>query len=257
MSGSKVLTNHAPRGSQDPAGDYERLGLNLAKRIKKTLKPKKGQAILDIGCGSGRVVLGLHKVLKSFRYLGYDIRLADILHAKSNVTSNNVDSQFVHFDFYNERYNQKGRIKDIKHYHFPSASKTFDHALATSFFTHTNTEMTRRCLTELKRVLKPGGTAYLTFFILGKNNAKSGRSNRKYVLEFESGVWAGDPTHILQSVAYEQKVLLQLLKDAELTVKHFIQGEWRGDAQDSFDPKLKKTGKFKIASSQDILIVKA
>ncbi|MEM6554341.1 MAG: class I SAM-dependent methyltransferase [Pseudomonadota bacterium] len=257
MANDKSIVRHVPRGSLNPEDDYRKSGDDLAGRIKATLLPKEGCSFFDIGCGSGRVAGGMLRTLPPFRYVGFDIRLSDILNAKSAITSENSDIQFIHLDFYNERYNTNGRIKDLSQYSFPAPSKSFDHAIATSFFTHTNTNMTQRCLKELRRVLKPGGTAYLTFFVFGEEMIQSSESNRQYSLEFEPQVWAADPDHLLQAVAFEQQKLIEMLAAAALKSEKFIRGEWRGKEPDRFADFLCLDPDTDIRSSQDILIVRA
>ncbi|MEM9572644.1 MAG: class I SAM-dependent methyltransferase [Pseudomonadota bacterium] len=257
MENDKSIVRHVPRGSSNPEGDYRKSGDDLANRIQATLAPSEGCSFFDIGCGSGRVAGGMLRTIPSFRYVGFDIRLSDILNAKSAITSENSDIQFVHLDFYNERYNAKGRIKNLSHYSFPAPSKSFDHAIATSFFTHTNTEMTQRCLKELRRVLKPGGTAYLTFFVFGEDMVQSSESNRQYSTEFEPHVWAADPDHLLQAVAFEQSKLIEMLGAADLKSEKFIRGEWRGKNPEQFADALNLDNDTDIRSSQDILIVRA
>jgi len=112
-------------------------------------------------------------------------------------------------------------------------------------------------LMELRRVLKPGGTAYLTFFVFGEEMVQSSESNRQYSTEFEPQVWAADPDHLLQAVAFEQNKLIQMLEVADLKSEKFIRGEWRGKNPERFADALNLDEDIKIRSSQDILIVRA
>jgi len=254
-----ILRSHAPRGTNDPAGEYRKLARVMAERIITLVDFSNNPSVIDIGCGAGRVAMGLHEVLrKNFSYIGFDIRYRDILFARENITREILDYQFVHLDFFNDRYNNKGRITGTENYYFPALSGAFDIAIATSFFTHVDSAMAQKCLNEIFRTLKPGGTGFLTFFIMGNKGFKGENTNRKFVKEFEPGCWTGDPENVYQSVMFDSTLLQEMIAKAGLEIELTNPGLWRGrDIVEEFNPKMNANNNLKqLSSSQDIVVIK-
>jgi cyclopropane fatty-acyl-phospholipid synthase-like methyltransferase len=75
-------------------------------------------------------------------------------------------------NLYNANYNPRG-ILDPTMFQFPTSGARFDVALAVSVFTHLLPETATHYIQELARVMKPGGRALLTFFLLN-DSARSG-----------------------------------------------------------------------------------
>src|SRR5206468_983780 len=71
--------------------------------------------------------------------------------------------RFHHADVYNSVYNPSARRRP-RAYRFPFADATFDFAFLTSVFTHLLPHDAAHYLSELARVLRPGGRLFATFF---------------------------------------------------------------------------------------------
>lgn len=255
-----TIAAHIPAGHADPENEFRRLGQVLAGRILSEVELNENAAIIDIGCGGGRVATGLSLIApRGTRYLGFDIRPRDINFARYFVSSENRDFQFVHLDFFNHRYNPTGGVRHLEDYFFPAPSDSFDLAIATSFFTHVDREMADRCLSETARVLKAGAQAYLTFFIYNQDYKAASKTQRQFSLEFQPGVWAGSSADVLQSVAFDSVMLLEMIAASGLTIERTLLGAWRGRRttavlEDAY--QLSAPADVSDRQSQDVIIVR-
>lgn len=110
---------------------------------------KDGMAVLDFGCGSGRVAHFLSKKIEIPEYLGTDIVQALLDYAKSKTPS--------HF-----RY--------VKHHalNIPADDETFDLAYAFSVVTHLLQAESYLYMKDVHRTLKPGGIFVVSFLELAE-----------------------------------------------------------------------------------------
>jgi SAM-dependent methyltransferase len=128
-------------------GDFRERGATLAALlVRNGLEPH--HHVLDIGCGIGRVALGLTNVLSAEgRYDGFDIDARAIHWCTSHLTPRFPNFRFTHA------------------HGFPYADATFDFAFATSVLTHLELPEATRYVAEARRVLKPGGILLATLFL--------------------------------------------------------------------------------------------
>lgn len=115
----------------------------IIEELEKTLGPLAGKNILDIGSGSGGLALGLSRTGAHVTGIDIEPALSDIARARVENEPNRPD--FVLYD---------GR-------HMPFEDNVFDLAVCCSVFEHMDDP--GAVLTEIERVLKPGGYFYLTF----------------------------------------------------------------------------------------------
>jgi len=100
---------------------------------------------LDLGCGLGR-----HSML--FGQHGFDVHALDISEAAINKTREWAEELGLSVDC---------KVGDMLH--LPYANGSIDCILCKNVISHTDTNGVRQAISELLRVLKPGGECYLTF----------------------------------------------------------------------------------------------
>ena len=122
--------------------------------------------ILDIGCGPGRLPIGILDVLETVRgYEGIDVVSDCIEWGRRWIAADHPEFRFTHRNVYNERYNPKGsrRLDDRFGFDFPDGH--FDMIYLYSVFSHMQIEDIRVYLRELRRVLAPTGRIFLTAYL--------------------------------------------------------------------------------------------
>lgn len=126
----------------------------------------RNSAVLEIGCGLGRIAFPLRYVLSADgSYEGFDI-----CHDKIEFLEQTFHVAYPHFrftwsDVQNTQYNPNGRIRAAD-YRFPYPSGAFDIVYAASVFTHLLPAAAENYCREAARVLKPGGRCLFSFFLL-------------------------------------------------------------------------------------------
>ena len=105
--------------------------------------------ILDFGCGSGRVLRWMHERFPTPRYFGTDIDTEAIAWAQTHLT-------FASFETNGGQ--PPSRFEDSQ----------FDFAYSISVFTHLDEHHYRQWMSEMHRLLKPGG--YLLMTVHGPSN---------------------------------------------------------------------------------------
>ena len=130
----------------------ERCGLTASTRL------------LDLGCGYGRLALGLVERFGSLTYQGVDVDRHAIAWCRRHVAPRSGGFSFLHLDLANPRYNPGGdRIGEG--YRLPFGDGSFDLAYLFSVFSHMDAGEVAVYLRELARLLAPGGRVFLTAFV--------------------------------------------------------------------------------------------
>jgi ubiquinone/menaquinone biosynthesis C-methylase UbiE len=143
------------------SGEFMKTGEEFLKHFKKIGGLKSSNIVLDIGSGVGMMALPLARYLDTNKgeYYGFDIDKRGV-----NWCKNNISIKYPHFNF---------KYVDIHNkFVFPYKNGMFDFVFATSVFTHMPLDQIGQYLNEIKRVLKPGGKIFLTFFSLDKVKEK-------------------------------------------------------------------------------------
>ncbi len=132
----------------------EHCGLNSKSRI------------LEIGCASGRLPVGLMSTDQSIeRYVGIDVDVEAVRWCERWIASEHSKFQFVHIDVHNERYNPKGAIHLDDRFRFEVADQSCDIIYLYSVFTHMEIDDVKVYLREFKRILAPAGKVFLTAYL--------------------------------------------------------------------------------------------
>lgn len=123
-------------------------------------------AVLDLGCGIGRLAYGLTKMLEpQGSYVGVDIVERAIDWMKAEYGPRYPNFKFHHLDVHNSAYNPKGKkMTDEIDFDFLGGQK-FDVVVLVSVFTHLYPVHVRHYLKLIRSILKPDGRLFATAFI--------------------------------------------------------------------------------------------
>ena len=189
---------------------YVRSSENEAKRLIENFGIQKNDHVVDIGCGQGRLPIGLLRVLGNVHYTGLDIDKYAIQWCKKHIERINPSYHFEHLDLYNERYNNKGK-KFGREFLFDMPSKSVDVVYLFSVFSHTTEEDMRTYLRDFKRILKDGGGVFFTTFVEeGVPDFEINPPN--YKLDCDG------PLHV---VRYEKSYLMSILGEYGYEIQKF------------------------------------
>jgi SAM-dependent methyltransferase len=122
---------------------------------------KPGNKVLDLGCGNGRFATVLCE--KNVYYFGLDPCEKSIEFCRS-AFANYPNIKFGFIDVWNKEFNPNGQSKP-ENYKFPLKDESFDDIIVYSVFTHLqNLATAQNYAKEIRRVLKPGGKLFCTWY---------------------------------------------------------------------------------------------
>jgi ubiquinone/menaquinone biosynthesis C-methylase UbiE len=187
--------------------------------------------VLDVGCGVGRMAIALTSFLSpGSEYWGLDITKSGIQWCQKEITGRYPNFHFEWCDVYNKVYNSTGKQR-AKAYTFPFADGIFDFVFLTSVFTHMLPPDFEHYLSEVSRVVKPGGTCLATFFLLNDESKQllaAGSSTQQFADEID-GCRVADKNMPEAAVAYDEGRVRQLYtKFGFHSDTKFFYGAWCG-----------------------------
>jgi len=162
---------------------------------------------LDFGCGPGRLAVGLIASGWSGTYLGVEVNQRHVHWATESITSHFPHFRFVHVDAANDRYNPAGSQTPS----LPSEDASIDLIAAFSVFTHMVSDDIKTYLEEFRRILSPGGRAFITVFMA------EGVPD-----ETENPPWFGNWTGRLHCVLYSTDYLKCLISTTGMTLERVL-----------------------------------
>ena len=136
-------------------------GIREANRLIKYFNLNSDSSVLDVGCGPGRLPIGILNTLKIKHYHGVDVEKKTIEWCTKNIQADNF--QFSHLDVYNGRYNIGGKVLDDSFF-FPT-NRCFDIIYLYSVFTHMITSDIEIYLREFDWLLRKKGGIFMTVFV--------------------------------------------------------------------------------------------
>lgn len=210
-------------------GDFTAVGEEFLGHFRKLGGLAPTDDVLDIGCGAGRMAIPLTRFLDGGSYRGFDV-MAPLVHScRRRIGSRFPAFHFDHLDVYNGKYNPGGSIPPDE-LRFPYDDDAFDFAFATSVFTHMLRQDVARYLGELARVLRPGGCALVTWYLLGDETRRLVEDGRASISfrEVEDGHWVMDPKEPEAAVGYDEDDVRALHAAAGLELVTVRHGTWRG-----------------------------
>ena len=146
-------------------GDFVAVGAQFLQYFRDLASLKKTDMVLEIGCGVGRMAVALTRWLEPPAvYEGFDTVASSIDWCQNHISRRYGHFHFQHIDVRNTFYNPTGQLS-AHELRFPFDDRRFDVVIATSVFTHLQPSSTLRYLSESRRVLRPNGRLFATWFM--------------------------------------------------------------------------------------------
>jgi SAM-dependent methyltransferase len=220
----EVLTSYASKRN------FKRAGRRFLKAAADSgLEPH--HRVLDVGCGPGRFAVALSDYLNGQgSYVGLDVSRPAIDICNRWIGSQLPQFDFVWADVVNARYNEQASESGAE-YRFPFDDASFDFAFSNSLFTHLLPGDTRHYISEIGRVLKPGGRTLNTIFLLNDEaNALLAGDNPAHEVPYEvDGVArVKDPKRPEAWIAVEEDFVRDAHRLAGLRIEEIRYGAWPG-----------------------------
>ena len=181
------------------------------KRLVEHFQCNVKSRVLDIGCGMGRLPIGILRNIGEIDYTGIDVDHFSIYWCKRFIAKHHPSFKFHHLSVYNERYNEKG-IKIDGDFRFDIAGSSVDIIYLFSVFSHTTEEDMRIYLKEFNRILKENGSVFFTTFVEEKVQDIT-YNPENYSLK------CSGPLHI---VRYEKDYIFSIIKEYGFTIVNFM-----------------------------------
>jgi len=185
-------------------------------------------AVLDIGCGGGRMAAALLYYLAEGSYVGFDVHKPSIEWCRKAIAPRHQRFDFQVFDLDNPIYNPSKH--SAAEFAFPYAENSFDFAIATSLFTHMFMGEVANYLRQAFRVLRPGGALFCTAFLLTPSSVAEMLRNRgavKFLAEHQ-GSLINVPERPAAAVAHFAEPLLAQATLAGFVPERHLAGLWPG-----------------------------
>lgn len=213
-------------------GGFLDVALEFMGYFQQLARLSPGDKVLEVGCGLGRMAYPLAYYLDDGgSYLGFDIDAELIGWANDSIGAARDNFRFEHADVHNQHYNPAGTLSP-ESFRFPAASEAIDVSLAVSLFTHLPALVARHYLHETARVLRDGGTALLTAFLVD-DAARRGMAEGRAILQLgerAAGGWVADAANPEFAIGFPAADFLGWMAEAGLEVIAVYPGNWSGRA---------------------------
>jgi ubiquinone/menaquinone biosynthesis C-methylase UbiE len=212
-------------------GDYVQLGEKFLGYFKDLGGLQPEHSVLDIGCGIGRMALPLTGFLNTKgSYDGFDIVKSGIDWCNKHIAAKYPNFHFQFTGLYNQLYNTSDK-SDASSFVFPYDDEKFDFVFLTSVFTHMMPAEVEHYINEIGRVMKPGATCMMSFFIVNcESEDLMIRQLSLINFPLNKGFYRlhSSKVNTANVVAYDEEWLLDKLEKAGLKMETIQYGQWCG-----------------------------
>lgn len=190
--------------------EFIRTAVRDVQRLEEQAGLTSDSALLDWGCGAGRLAVGIREHFGRIRdYHGVDIQPEVLGWAKDNLTAPGF--RFTLIDVANERYNPDGSAART----LAAEPSSVDVLYAYSVFSHMNDVDTPAYLRLIAQALSPKGRAFLTCFV--EDGVPDWEENPEGYGPLE---WKGR----LHCTRFSREHFEEHIRNAGLRVEHFEYG---------------------------------
>lgn len=185
---------HRPGGVWfESDGDYVRSAEAEVGRLQSQFGLASDTSLLEVGCGPGRLAIGLLRVFTTGRlpeYIGFDVRRDYVSWCRRHLSRRSHRLKFMHVDMQNERYNPCG-ASHTEVGVLPVEDGSIDLGYLYSVFSHMREPDIRFYLREYARMLTPTGQVFCTAFLADQRDPVMVNPDME-------GLRAKGPLHIVQ-----------------------------------------------------------
>jgi SAM-dependent methyltransferase len=219
---------HLLRISTDPAADFRDTGRTLVRFLASECGLTPDCAVLDVGCGVGRLAVALTGYLgDQGRYEGFDVVPEEIAWCARHISPRFPRFAFHVADVRSQTYHPDGAVP-ASAYRFPFDDDQFDVVVVASVFTHLLTADMTRYVAEVARVMAPGGRCLASYYLMNER-ARAGIRTGTSVFTFANDVQA---CHVERAdrpdvaVAHDETPVRDLYARRGLVIDRIFFGKW-------------------------------
>jgi len=229
------MPEHLVRLTGAGSETFESLGKGHLANYRKYMGIEPGMSFLEIGSGMGRDAFQLIDALgPTGRYIGIDVQRESIAWCQKNISRDHPNFHFYHFNAKHELHNPLGS-KTTLDYPLPAPDHSIDRVALQSVLTHIFEDEVVHYLSEIARVLKPTGLAYVTFLLYSEEIVAASRKNdlTPYGLRFEhkygDGCYINNLQYPTGGVAYTDDAMKRMIERSGLRLtRPYLKGWWSG-----------------------------
>lgn len=140
---------------------YLQSALSEAQRVVGPLALRQSDLVMDIGCGQGRMAIGLLRLRPTARYVGVDVSMPSIAWCKRHIEADHPNFRFHHLDLVNARYNPQGAAMPPG-FRLPAEDRSVAVVYLWGVVTNMEPEFLPAYVREIDRVLQADGRLFLT-----------------------------------------------------------------------------------------------
>jgi len=157
------LMDHISGAGVSTQESYLKVGYSIAlDMIRYGVLTSRSNKVFDLGCGSGRVSQFIATIVEPSEggsYTGFDTWKGGVDWASKNITPIYPHARFMHIGPI-----EKNGYEASEAYPVPLENQSHDVFMANSLFTHLRQSAAEYYLSEVSRVLKKSGKAYISYF---------------------------------------------------------------------------------------------
>lgn len=189
--------------------------------------------VLEIGCGVGRDAIGLSRVLgPEGGYVGIDIIRPSIEWCQQNITPKFPNFEFRYLDIKSQIHNPGGSL-EVQQVALPVETASVDRIILQSVFTHMFEDDIVHYLWEFRRILRPEGRVFASWFLLDEESLEMARSTEGNTLtfryEYGDGCQINDELHPEGAVGFSPLAFDRILRRGGFELEQPVhRGFWCG-----------------------------
>jgi len=191
---------------------YLNSSISEAERVVKALTYTPDQLIVDIGCGQGRLAIGLLRRFPDARYLGLDVSERSIKWCRTYLEQRHPSYKFQYLDVLNARYNPTGKPVSPG-FRLPVPNGAADVVYMWGVVTNMEPEHMPVYIAEIARMLRAGGKAFCTANV--EDDVPIATINPDNYVSFKCAA----PLHI---VRYEKRYFLSVFERVGLKMTGYV-----------------------------------